>query len=121
MATGKRASLSHPCPRNGIWGKSRIGSGAGWGSPDGAHAPWVDGTPGARDAVARTASEVAAMLDRDRRQGFAWLTREGNRQQAKTGTEPYYLPRYGIILLRRVPVTAICCADSRSTSQRKLY
>ena len=63
-------------------------------SPDGAHAPWVDASPGARDAVARAAGEAAAMLDRDRRQGFAWLTGEVNREQAETGEEPYYLPRY---------------------------
>ena len=31
----------------------------------------------------------------DRRQGLAWLTREVNRLEAETGTEAYYLPRYG--------------------------
>ncbi len=63
--------------------------------PDDAHAPWIDAAPGARDAVARAAGEVADLLDRDRRQGLAWLTREVNRLQAETGAEPYYLPRYG--------------------------
>ena len=51
-------------------------------SPDGAHAPYVDAAPGGREAVARAAGEVADMLDRDRRQGFAWLTREVNREQS---------------------------------------
>ena len=63
--------------------------------PDDAHAPFIDAAPGARDAVARAAGEVAEMLDRDRRQGLAWLTREVNRLEAETGTEAYYLPRYG--------------------------
>ena len=63
--------------------------------PDDAHAPFVDASPGARDAVARAAGEVADLLDRDRRRGLSWLTREVNRLEAETGTEAYYLPRYG--------------------------
>ena len=63
-------------------------------SPDGAHAPFVDAPPGARNAVARAAGAVADTLDRDWRQGFAWLTGEVNRRQRETGIEPYYLPRY---------------------------
>ncbi|MDD9991280.1 MAG: AAA family ATPase, partial [Rhodospirillales bacterium] len=63
-------------------------------SPDDAHAPWVDATPGVREAVARAAGEIAAALDRERRQGLAWLTKAVNREQAETGQEPYYLPRY---------------------------
>ena len=63
--------------------------------PDDAHAPFIDASPGARDALARAAGEVAEMLDRDRRQGLAWLTREVNRLEAETGTEAYDLPRYG--------------------------
>ena len=63
--------------------------------PDDARAPFVDASPGARDALARAAGEVAEMLDRDRRQGLAWLTREVNRLEAETGTGAYYLPRYG--------------------------
>ena len=64
-------------------------------SPDDTHAPYVDAAPGAREAVRKAVGEVADMLGQDRRQGFAWLTKEVNREQAETGAEPYYLSRYG--------------------------
>ena len=64
-------------------------------SPDDARAPYFDAVPGAREAVRKAVGEVADMLDRDRGQGFAWLTKEVNRAQAETGAEPYYLARYG--------------------------
>ena len=62
--------------------------------PDDIHAPYFDAAPGAREAVHRAMGEVADMLDRDRRREFAWLTKEVNRDQERTGAEPYYLPRY---------------------------
>ena len=62
--------------------------------PDDIHAPYFDAAPGAREAVQKAMGKVADMLDRGQRREFAWLTKEVNREQERTGAEPYYLPRY---------------------------
>ena len=85
-------------PARAVWraeGEGLEALGGAMLGPDDAHAPFIDASPGARDALARAAGAVADLLDRDRRQGLAWLTREVNRLEAETGTEAYYLPRYG--------------------------
>ena len=63
--------------------------------PEDAHAPYLDAAPGARESVRRAAAEVEKALEDDRWEGFAWLAREVEQEERKTGTEPYHLPRYG--------------------------
>ena len=60
-----------------------------------AHAPYLDAAPGARESVQRAAAEVEKALEDDRWEGFAWLAREVEQEERKTGTGPYHLPRYG--------------------------
>ena len=60
-----------------------------------AHAPWLDGAPGAAEAVERAAEAVRDALAADRYAGFAWLTRELERRAREIGTETFHLPRYG--------------------------
>ena len=59
-----------------------------------AHAPYLDAVPRAREAVRQAVEEVPDALDHDRLGGVAWLTREVQRQERKTGIEPFHQPRF---------------------------
>ena len=63
--------------------------------PGDAHAPYLDAVPGAAEDIERAAEAVRDALAEDRYAGFAWLTRELERQARETRTESYHLPRYG--------------------------
>ena len=62
--------------------------------PEDAHAPYLDAVPRAREAVRQAVEEVVDALDHDRLGGVAWLTREVQRQERKTGIEPFHQPRF---------------------------
>ena len=63
--------------------------------PEDAHAPYLDAVPRAREAVRQAVEEVPDALDHDRwGGGVAWLTREVQRQERKTGIEPFHQPRF---------------------------
>ena len=83
-----RAAWRDEGARLGIAGVSML-------RPGDAHAPYLDGAPGAAEAVERAAEAVRDALAADRYAGFAWLTRDLDRRVRETGTEVFHLPRYG--------------------------
>ena len=60
-----------------------------------AHAPYLDGMPGAREDIRRAADEVRDSLRHDRCVAFGGLTLEVVRQARETRTEAFHVPCYG--------------------------
>ena len=63
--------------------------------PENAHAPYLDGMPGARGDIRRAADEVRDSLRHDRCVAFGGLTLEVVRQARETRTEAFHVPCYG--------------------------
>ncbi|MDE3260991.1 MAG: relaxase domain-containing protein [Acidobacteriota bacterium] len=74
--------------------------------PGNPHAPYLDRVPGAAESVERAAEAVRDALAEDRYAGFAWLTRELERQSRETGTESYHLTRYGEAVAEARPLAS---------------
>ena len=62
--------------------------------PGSVHTPWLDVAPETREDISRAAGAARDALAEDRHAGFAWLTREVDRERGLTGIEPFHLTRY---------------------------
>ena len=62
------------------------------GSPHRFH---LDAMPGDAETVRRSLPATAAALARERRDAFAWLSREVNSRADSTGVPPFHAPRFG--------------------------